>query len=51
MTKENTSILKGIAILMLLFLHLFCGQINELRPELPQNLYQPLFYLGNHPIE
>lgn len=51
MTKENTYILKGIAILMLLFLHLFCGQINELRPELPQNLYQPLFYLGNHPIE
>ena len=51
MSKDNTYILKGVAILMLLFLHLFCGQINELRPELPKELYQPLLYIGNFSIE
>ena len=43
MTKEQTTILKGVAILMMLFLHLFNN------PELGK-ICEPLVYIGNLPL-
>ena len=51
MTKEETTIIKGIAILMMLFHHLFNGQILDLRPDLLSEPYEPLFYIGDVSVE
>lgn len=42
LTKRDSKVLKGVAILSLLMLHLFCRKEN-----LP---YQPLFYIGKTPL-
>ena len=42
MAKETSIIIKGIAILMMLFLHLFNRQILEIQPTLQDEYYQPL---------
>ena len=43
MTKEQTTILKGVAILMMLFLHLFNGSnLTE--------VCEPLLFIGNTPL-
>ena len=36
---------------MMLFLHLFNGQIMEFYPEMAELPYQPLFYIGSQPLE
>lgn len=51
MTKDESTIIKGIAILMMLFLHLFNGLIHNFHSDLLNEPYQPLFYIGNYPIE
>lgn len=51
MTKRDSVIIKGIAILMMLFLHLFNEQLMEFHPELDHMPYEPLCYIGSHPIE
>ena len=51
MTKRDSTIIKGIAILMMLFLHLFNEQLLEFHPELQRMPYQPLFCIGSHPLE
>lgn len=42
MTKQETQIMKGVAILMMLWLHLF---------NMSEPLYQPLFYIKDIPFE
>lgn len=44
MSKEQSTIIKGIAIMMMLWFHLF------LHPDM-MNLFQPLFHINNIPIE
>ena len=51
MTKDESTIIKGIAILMMLFLHLFNGLIHDIHPDFLNEPYQPLFFIGDHPIE
>ena len=41
-TKQDSKMLKGVAVLGLLMLHLFCRKAN-----LP---YAPLLWLGNTPL-
>ena len=43
MTKEQTNILKGIAILMMLFLHLFNGSNLT-------DVCKPLLFIGSTPL-
>lgn len=43
MTKEQTNILKGIAILMMLFLHLFNGSNLT-------DVCEPLLFIGSTPL-
>lgn len=45
MTKQQTNIIKGVAILMMLFFHLF----NRVGADY-QGLCHPLFYIGNRPL-
>ena len=42
MTRQESLVMKGIAILLMLWLHLF----NMQTP-----LYSPLFYIGDNPVE
>ncbi|MGI8384830.1 acyltransferase family protein [Robertmurraya sp. P23] len=42
-TKKDMNITKGVAILMMLLLHLFCRKEYE-------GLYEPLIYIGNEPL-
>ena len=50
-SKETNTIIKGIAVLMMLFLHLFNGQILDFYPELQELPYRPLCYLDGQPLE
>jgi surface polysaccharide O-acyltransferase-like enzyme len=42
-TKKDMSLTKGVAILMMLLLHLFCRKDYE-------GLYEPFIYIGNEPL-
>lgn len=42
-TKKDMSLTKGVAILMMLLLHLFCRKDYE-------GLYEPYIYIGNEPL-
>lgn len=45
MTKNETQIIKGLAILLMIFLHLFNHNTSQL-----ENLYSPIIYIGSIPL-